>query len=215
VWDTVGLRGTGSNDIVVDGALVPEHRSLSFTDVSRCAGPGQAANPAALYRVPFGSVFSYAITTPILGMATGAYDAHVAYQRERVRAAYIGQKAAEDPFGQVRVAQAAAELDGAWLALERNMTDLMACARAGTKIPMALRLRVRRDQVRGTGQAISAVDLLFENSGGRALRSGTPIQRFWRDAHAGRVHAINDPERALSMFGRGEFGLEVGPDAMV
>ena len=51
------------------------------------------------------------------------------------------------------------------------------------------------------------MDLLFENSGGRALKRGTPIQRFWRDAHAGRVHAINDPERALSMFGRGEFGL--------
>src|SRR6516164_5236169 len=27
VWDTVGLRGTGSNDIVVDGVFVPEHRS--------------------------------------------------------------------------------------------------------------------------------------------------------------------------------------------
>ena len=215
VWDTVGLRGTGSNDIVVDGVLVPEHRSLSFTEVSRCAGPGQAANPAPLYRVPFGSVFSYAITAPIIGMATGAYDAHVAYQRDRVRAAYIGQKAAEDPFGQVRVAQAAAELDGAWLALERNMTDLMACARAGAKIPLALRLRVRRDQVRGTGQAISAVDLLFENSGGRALRAGTPVQRFWRDAHAGRAHAINDPERALSMFGRGEFGLRIQPDGMI
>jgi 3-hydroxy-9,10-secoandrosta-1,3,5(10)-triene-9,17-dione monooxygenase len=215
VWDTVGLRGTGSNDIVVDGVFVPEHRSLSFTEVSRCAGPGQEANPAPLYRVPFGSVFSYAITTPIIGMATGAYDAHVAYQRERVRAAYLGQKAAEDPFGQVRVARAAAELDGAWLALERNLTELMALARAGARIPMALRRRVRRDQVLGTGQAVSAVDLLFENSGGRALKAGTPIQRFWRDAHAGRVHAINDPERALSMFGRGEFGLEVGPDAMV
>jgi 3-hydroxy-9,10-secoandrosta-1,3,5(10)-triene-9,17-dione monooxygenase len=215
VWDTVGLRGTGSNDIVVDGVFVPEHRSLSFTDVSRCACPGQQANPAPLYRLPYGSVFSYAITTPIIGMATGAYEAHVDYQRDRVRAAYIGQKAAEDPFGQVRVAEAAAELDGAWLALERNMTDLMARARAGAKLPLPLRLRVRRDQVRGTGQAIRAVDLLFENSGGRALKTGTPIQRFWRDAHAGRVHAINDPERALSMFGRGEFGLEVGPDAML
>jgi 3-hydroxy-9,10-secoandrosta-1,3,5(10)-triene-9,17-dione monooxygenase len=215
VWDTVGLRGTGSNDIVVAGAVVPEHRSLSFTDVSRCACPGQQANPAALYRLPYGSVFSYAITTPIIGMATGAYDAHVAYQRERVRAAYVGQKAAEDPYGQVRIAEAAAELDDAWLALERNMTDLMELARGGAKIPLPLRLRVRRDQVRGTAQAISAVDLLFENSGGRALKTGTPIQRFWRDAHAGRVHAINDPERALSMFGRGEFGLEVGPDAML
>ena len=130
------------------------------------------STPAPLYRLPYGSVFSYAITTPIIGMATGAYDAHVAYQRDRVRAAYAGQKAAEDPFGQVRIAEAAAEIDAAWLALERNMTELMAHARAGEKIPMPLRLRVRRDQVRGTGQAISAVDLLFENSGGRALAHG-------------------------------------------
>jgi len=215
VWDTVGLRGTGSNDIVVDGAFVPAYRSLSFTDVTRCAGPGQDRNPGPLYRVPYGSVFSNAITTPIIGMATGAYDAHVAYQRERVRASYVGQKAAEDPFGQVRIAEAASLLDAAWLALERNMSDLMTHVRAGQKPPLALRLRVRRDQVTGTGQAIRAVDLLFENSGGRALKTGTPIQRFWRDAHAGRVHAINDPERALSMFGRGEFGHQVPPDAMV
>jgi 3-hydroxy-9,10-secoandrosta-1,3,5(10)-triene-9,17-dione monooxygenase len=215
VWDTVGLRGTGSNDIVVDGAFVPEHRSLSFTDVSRCASPGNEVNGAPLYRIPYGSLFSYSITTPIIGMATGAYDAHVAYQRERVRAAYIGQKAAEDPHGQVRIAEAAAELDLAWLAVEHNISELMRYARAGEKIPLPLRLRVRRDQVRGTGQAIRAVDLLFENSGGRALKTGTPSQRFWRDAHAGRVHAINDPERALSAFGRGEFGLEVPPDAMV
>jgi 3-hydroxy-9,10-secoandrosta-1,3,5(10)-triene-9,17-dione monooxygenase len=215
VWDTVGLRGTGSNDIVVDDVFVPEHRSLSFTEVTKCRCPGQEANPGPLFRLPYGSVFPYSITAPIIGMASGAYDAHVAYQRGRVRASYAGQKAAEDPHGQVRVAQAAAEIDAAWLALERNMTDLMAHARAGEKIPIPLRLRVRRDQVLGTGRSISAVDLLFENSGGRALAAGTVIQRHWRDAHAGRVHAINDPERALTMFGRGEFGLDVGPDAML
>ena len=90
----------------------------------------------------------------------------------------------------------------------------MSSARDEQKIPLPLRWRIRRDQVTGTGQAIRAVDLLFENSGGRALKLGTPIQRFWRDAHAGRVHAINDPERALSTFGRAEFGLNVPPDAM-
>ncbi len=148
-------------------------------------------------------------------MATGAYDAHVAYQRERVRASYVGQKAAEDPFGQVRIAEAAALLDAAWAVLERNMSELTAYAWAGQQPPLPLRLRVRRDQVTGTAQAVKAVDLLFENSGGRALKAGTPIQRFWRDAHAGRVHAINDPERALSMFGRGEFGRDVPPDALV
>ncbi len=215
VWDTVGLRGTGSNDIVVDDVFVPEHRSLSFGDVFKLVVPGQELNKGPLYRLPYGSVFSYSITTPIIGMATGAYEAHVAYTRERVRVAYVGQKAAQDPFAQVRIAEAAAEIDGAWLALERNMSDLMGYARAGEQIPLDLRVRVRRDQVRGTGQAIRAVDRLFENSGGRALKSGTPIQRFWRDAHAGRVHAINDPERALSMYGGSEFGLPVPADAML
>jgi 3-hydroxy-9,10-secoandrosta-1,3,5(10)-triene-9,17-dione monooxygenase len=214
VWDTVGLRGTGSNDIVVDHVFVPRHHALSFTDVSKCRCPGQEVNSGPLYRIPFGSIFSYAITTPIIGMATGAYEAHVEYQRQRVRASYVGQKSADDPFAQVRVAEAAGLIDVAWLALERDMTELMGYARAGERIPMPLRLRVRRDQVTGTGQAIRAADLLFENSGGRALKLGTPIQRFWRDAHAGRVHAINDPERALTMFGRGELGHDVPPDAM-
>ena len=215
VWDTVGLRGTGSNDIVVSDVFVPEYRSLSFADVFKLRVPGQELNPGPLYRLPYGSVFSYSITTPIIGMATGAYEAHAAYMRERVRVAYAGQKAAQDPFAQVRIAEAGAEIDGAWLALERNMRELMAHASAGEQIPVELRLRVRRDQVRGTGQAIRAVDRLFENSGGRALKAGTPIQRFWRDAHAGRVHAINDPERALSMFGGVEFGLPVPADAML
>jgi 3-hydroxy-9,10-secoandrosta-1,3,5(10)-triene-9,17-dione monooxygenase len=138
----------------------------------------------------------------------------VAYQRDRVRAAYAGEKAGDDPFGQVRAAEAAGLIDAAWLALERNMAELMALARAGEKLPIPLRLRVRRDQVTGTAQSVTAIDVLFENSGGRALKAGTPLQRFWRDAHAGRLHAINDPERALSMFGRGEFGRDLPPNAM-
>ncbi|BEL08368.1 flavin-dependent monooxygenase [Actinoplanes sichuanensis] len=214
VWHTVGLRGTGSNDIVVDNAFVPAHRALSFNDTARCVCPGQEQNPGPLYRIPYASIFTYAITTPIIGMATGAYRAHVDYTRERVRAAYVGVKAAEDPHSQVRVAEAAADIDSAWYAVQTNMRELMDLTTAGTKLPMPLRLRVRRDQVRGTALAIRAVDRLFENSGGRALAVGTPIQRFWRDAHSGRVHAINDPERALSMYGRGEFGLPLN-DAMV
>jgi 3-hydroxy-9,10-secoandrosta-1,3,5(10)-triene-9,17-dione monooxygenase len=114
----------------------------------------------------------------------------------------------------VHVAEAAGLVDGAWLALERNMADLMALTRAGQKLPIPLRMRVRRDQVTGTAQAVRAIDVLFENSGGRALKAGTPLQRFWRDAHAARMHAINDPERALSMFGRNEFGRDLPANAM-
>ena len=214
VWDTVGLRGTGSNDILVEDVFVPKHRALSFMATSKCQTPGQEVNPGPLYRLPYGSVHPSTITAPIIGMAQGAYEAHVEHQRKRVRAAYAGEQSKEDPFAKVRIAEASSEIDAAWLQLTRNIDELYQAACRGEKLPFSTRLRVRRDQVRGTERAIAAVDRLFENSGGRALKTGTPIQRFWRDAHAGRVHAANDPERAYTMFGTGEFGLPV-ENAMV
>jgi 3-hydroxy-9,10-secoandrosta-1,3,5(10)-triene-9,17-dione monooxygenase len=188
---------------------------LSFADMATCVVPGQEANPSPLYKLPYGSVFTFGITTPIIGMATGAYEAHVDYQRDRVRTAAGGQKAKEDPHSQIRIARAAADIDAAWLSLERNITDMQRSAAQGQPISLNLRLRARRDQVLGTERAIAAVDLLFENSGGRALKSGTPLQRFWRDAHAGRVHAMNDVERVLTIVGAGEFGIEPGPGSIL
>ena len=213
-WDVVGLRATGSNDVVIEDQFVPAHRTLSFNDVTALQCPGHAVNPAPLYKLPFGTLFSYTITTPILGMVQGAYDAHVEAMRDRVRVSYGGQKVAQDPFAHVRVARAASDIDAAWLQLVRNVREQMTLVEAGRELPMELRLRSRRDQVLGTERAISAVDLLFKNSGGRSLKTGNPIERAWRDAHAGSVHAANDTERWLAMYGKGEFGLEI-QDAMI
>lgn len=74
---------------------------------------------------------------------------------------------------------------------------------------MELRLRTRRDQVRATERALTAVDILFKTAGGNSLKRGNPIERAWRDAHAGSVHVANDVERALAMYGKGAFGIPV------
>ena len=214
VWDVVGLRGTGSNDIVVEKAFVPAYRTLSFNDVASLRCPGQAENTAPLYRLPFGTVFSYTIATPIIGIATGAYEAHVERMRERVRISYGGQTVSQDPFAHIRVARAATDIDASWLQLERNLDEEMRYAVAGEEIPMELRLRARRDQVRATERCLDAIALLMKNSGGHSLRNGTPLERAWRDANAGSVHAANDTERWLSMYGKGAFGLPT-EDAMV
>lgn len=211
VWNVVGLRGTGSNDIVVDDVFVPEEFTLSMGDTGRCYGPGQEQNTADLYKLPFHSIFTSTITAPIVGMATGAYDEHVEMQRKRVRAAYIAEKAVNDPFASVRIARAASEIDAAWALLMNNIREMQQLVAAGEKIPLNVRLKVRRDQVIGTERAVGAIDTLFEASGGRALAEGTYLQRAWRDAHAGRVHAANDPERALVMYGAVEFGQKIDP----
>jgi 3-hydroxy-9,10-secoandrosta-1,3,5(10)-triene-9,17-dione monooxygenase len=211
VWNVVGLRGTGSNDIVVDETFVPEAFTLSMGDSGRCFGPGQAVNDSDLYKLPFHSIFTTTISTPIIGIAYGAYAEHVEMQQSRVRAAYAGEKASLDPFAAVRIARASSDIDAAWALTMNNIRDEMALVAKGEKIPLGLRLKVRRDQVLGTQRAIDAIDALFEASGGRALAEGTYLQRAWRDAHAGRVHAANDPERALQMYGAHEFGHKVDP----
>ncbi|MGW0040571.1 3-hydroxy-9,10-secoandrosta-1,3,5(10)-triene-9,17-dione monooxygenase oxygenase subunit [Rhodococcus sp. NPDC003348] len=214
VWNVVGLRGTGSNTVVVKDVFVPRHRFLSFKAMSDLAAPGLQQNTAPVYKMPWGTIHPTTISTPIVGMAYGAYDAHVEHQGKRVRAAYAGEKAKDDPFAKIRIAQASSDIDAAWRQLSGNVADEYAHLVAGEEVPMELRLRARRDQVRATGRAIASIDLLFENSGATALANGTPIQRFWRDAHAGRVHAANDAERAYVMFGGAEFGLPL-TDTMV
>ncbi len=211
VWNVVGLRGTGSNDILVEDVFVPEAFTLSMGETGQCRGPGQEQNTSDLYKLPFHSIFTGTITTPIIGMAMGAYAEHVEMQQRRSRAAYLGEKASLDPFAAVRIARASSEIDAAWALLTNNIREEMDHVARGERIPLGLRLKVRRDQVIGSQRAIDAIDELFEASGGRALAEGTYLQRAWRDAHAGRVHAANDPERALQMFGAHEFGHKIDP----
>ncbi|MBA4026143.1 MAG: crotonobetainyl-CoA dehydrogenase [Gordonia sp.] len=214
VWHVVGLKGTGSNTIDVKDVFVPSHRMLSFRAMSTGTAPGLEKNTAPVYKMPWGSVHPSVISAPIVGMAYGAYAAHVEHQGKRVRAAYAGEKAKDDPFAKVRIAEAASDIDAAWTQLSGNLQAEYDLLVAGEEVPMELRLKARRDQVRATGRAVASIDRLFENSGAHALDSDTPIQRFWRDAHAGRVHAANDAERAYVAFGNGEFGIPIG-DTMV
>ncbi|MFN6554919.1 3-hydroxy-9,10-secoandrosta-1,3,5(10)-triene-9,17-dione monooxygenase oxygenase subunit [Mycolicibacterium septicum] len=214
VWNVVGLRGTGSNTLVVKDAFVPKHRFLSYKAMNDGTAGGYQTNTAPVYKMPWGTIHPTTISTPIVGMAYGAYDAHVEHQGKRVRAAFAGEKAKDDPFAKIRIAEAASDIDAAWRQLSGNVAEEYALLVAGEEIPFELRARARRDQVRATGRAIASIDRLFEASGATALSNDAPVQRFWRDAHAGRVHAANDPERAYLIFGNNEFGLP-SADTMV
>ncbi|MFI9493974.1 MULTISPECIES: 3-hydroxy-9,10-secoandrosta-1,3,5(10)-triene-9,17-dione monooxygenase oxygenase subunit [Streptomyces] len=209
VWDVVGLRGTASNDILVDAVFVPAHRVLRNYEQAQLRGPGQQVNQGPLYRLPFGTVFTSAITAPVIGAVSGGYASYVSLMKERVRLSLGGGRFAEDPFAQVAIARAASDIDATVLQMDRNLRELYELAEAGKDIPVELRLRARRDQVRGTERAVAAIDLLFKTAGGTSLRRGNPVERAWRDAHAGSVHVANDVERALAMYGRGAFGLTV------
>src|SRR5271163_4357549 len=103
-WRVAGLSGTGSKDIVVDDAFVPEHRSQSHWDyVFGRQLPGWEFNPGPLYRLPFGPVFFRALTAVVVGAAQGFLDVWLEVSRTRFS---FGSKVNEDPVMQKLAADA-------------------------------------------------------------------------------------------------------------
>jgi alkylation response protein AidB-like acyl-CoA dehydrogenase len=188
-WDVVGLRGTGSKDIVVGDVFVPEYRTIVFSkmfDGSAAVEAGLSGSP--LYTMPFSAIFPSAITSAVIGIAEGALAAHVAYQRDRVFAGRV--KMAEDPSAMRVIAEAGSEIRAARAQLLANVAEMFELAQRGDSIPLEPRVYARRDQIQSAVRAVRAVDVVFAHSGGNALRLDEPLQRFWRDAHAGLNHAI-------------------------
>jgi 3-hydroxy-9,10-secoandrosta-1,3,5(10)-triene-9,17-dione monooxygenase len=203
VWHVSGLAGTGSKDIVVEDAFVPEHRTHAFADAFQFKSPGQAVNPGPLFRLPFGCVFTWGISAPAIGAATGALETYRTQTRERL-AGYDFSKLAEDPFAQLRLAEATSDIDAARARLQHDLGQMLHLARTGEEIPLELRVRSRWDAADAVARSVRAVDRLFEASGGRAIFLHNPIQRAFRDVHAMRAHAANNPDRSARTFGRFE-----------
>jgi 3-hydroxy-9,10-secoandrosta-1,3,5(10)-triene-9,17-dione monooxygenase len=203
-WDVVGLRGTGSKDVIVEDAFVPAYRTMDGTKVMDGTAQLEAGMTKTLYKMPWSTMFPLGISSATIGICEGALAAHLDYQRERVSAA--GTAIKDDPYVLYSIGEAAAEIDASRQALLANVDKVYDAVDARHDVSFEERAAVRRSQVRAVWRAVAAVDQIFARSGGNALRMDKPLQRYWRDAHAGMAHAIHTPgttyhASALSSFG--------------
>ncbi|MFE9328095.1 acyl-CoA dehydrogenase family protein [Nocardia sp. NPDC052278] len=206
-WDVIGLSGTGSKDVIVDGAFIPAYRTI---DSEQVAAGGIAAERAGrtdtVYRLPFWAMFPLGITAAVIGISEGALAAHLDYQRDRVTA--MGTKIKDDPYVLSAISEAATEIAASRTQLLDGVSRLYDLADAGKPITFEDRSIVRRNQIRCAWRAVSAVDEIFARSGGNAVRRQNVMQRFWRDAHVGLQHAIHTPGSLYHSAALTSMGIE-------
>lgn len=200
-WHTFALRGTGSKDVVMDSVFVPEHRTHKFSDGFRCKSPGNAHNPAPLYRLPFGQIFVRSVSTTALGITEAALAFYRSVTGTKVGAS-DGSKAAEDPLAQMTCTRAATAIDRNLLVLTRNMNELMDAAEQGEVLSVERRAAMRWDSAQAVEASVDAVDRMFTACGGRALFTNSPMYRWFCDVHGARAHYANRPEGPGRNYGR-------------
>lgn len=209
-WHTFGLRATGSHDVVVNDAFVPDYRTHRAADGFMCTNPGQLENDAPLFRLPWAQIFVRSVSSSALGAARGALAAFLQTARERV-STNTGKATRADPLALAAAAKAYAQVDEMEAVLHRNFDRLLALAERGEAAPMADRLLYRYQSSSVVRRCADLVDDLMPLLGGRAIYNSSPIVRYWLDLNAGRAHVANDPNFAAPDLANSLMGESVGP----
>lgn len=191
-WYVFGLKGSGSEDIVVDNAYVPEYRTHKSIDGFLCRNPGQVENDLPLYKLPWAQVFLRLVSTAAIGGARGAIKEAIETTRTRV-STNTGKAAKSDPIMLNAIARAWSQVDEMEAVLHRNLAVMMEHARSGRPISMERRNTFRVQSASVARRCAALVDELLALLGGRAIYLDVPLVRYWLDLNAMRAHVANDP----------------------
>jgi alkylation response protein AidB-like acyl-CoA dehydrogenase len=205
-WNVVGLRGTGSKDVIVKDAFVPTYRTMDATKVMDGRAQREAGMTSTLYLMPWSTMFPLGISSAVIGIAEGALAAALDYQRERVNSSGVAIK--DDPYVMYAIGEAAADINAARQELLANADRIYDMVDAGKEVSFEDRAAGRRTQIRSVWRAVSAVDEVFARCGGNATRMDKPLQRYWRDAHVGQAHAIHVPGTTFHASALSSLGVD-------
>lgn len=191
-WNVSGLRATGSNDIVVEDAFVPEHRALRWQDVLTRQAPGLALNDGLLFQLPFFQIFSRATQAPTaLGSLKGMADSLVEFSRAR-------RRNPKDPALTLALAQAYNFVDEAKGRLYANYAALINEAEGGAPVSALDQEKFRFQSALIPSRAAQLATELFRVAGGTGIYDDVPFGRYLADLNATQTHALNNyPARAL------------------
>lgn len=179
-WDVVGLEGTGSHDLKVDGAYVPEEWTF--------IRGGAATIDEPLYRYPSLGYAAQVLAVVALGIGRAALD-HAEGAGSSRRSLTGGPRPADRGYYRVAIGKAEAELRSARAFFYEMAEEVYAAAEAGTPTQRQAAL-LRLSAAHAAQAGFEAAQAAYRLCGTAAIYDDHDLQRYLRDASVVPQHAF-------------------------
>ena len=205
-WNSMGLEGTGSNDVVVKDAFVPDYRTHKQMDGFNLTNPGAAFTANPLYDIPWAQIFVRVVSTPAIGACK---DALRLYKETAAKKASMDpSKHASDPSTLERISHAENTIDEMEALMMRNFDNMVQAVNANESIDIQERAKYRFQASLVIEKSMEVIDSLFSMAGGSSVFKGAEIQQRFLDIHTARAHVANNPTNFARNLGSLHLGLE-------
>jgi indole-3-acetate monooxygenase len=176
IWHVVGLRGTGSDEYVVDNLFVPENHSMSRD------GPAERREHGLLYRFTSSQLYSCGFGGVGLGIARATMDAF--YDLPATKTSRGAAKPMrENNVIQSQVAQCEARWRSARAFLHGTWEQAWAHVEATGEQTEEDRTMIRLASTWAIQSAREVVNTLYHAAGSIAIFEDHPFERRLRDIH--------------------------------
>lgn len=208
-WHAEGLKGTGSKDIKVVDAFVPEYRTIKSIEMGSKNPPGSSLHESYIYRVEMGMYFNTLLSGPTLGTTHGLINEYLEQTRSRF-GAMLGEKVSEQESVQQKIGESYEELRIADMIIDELCNFLHEKGSNDGSITGSDRLKVRRETSMASKLCMAAGNRLAGMMGVSSQTGRNATQRHFRDLRTMSMHGGVHWENATTPTGRFLLGIETG-----
>ena len=200
-WHVMGLKGTGSKDLVANDLFVPAHRAVDTLALFGGNSPHNRNHRSNLYRVSAEAMLSTCVATAVLGSGKSALRQFIERTRQR-KVILTGARKAEHPPTQVRTAEAEGEIHCADLLIHDSFAEFERLMAEGQGQSLQSRMQVKWQAAYAAELCRRAAMRMFEASGAHSVYESSPLQAAFRNINVGAQHASIDFDTTAEQYGR-------------
>lgn len=208
VWHTIGMRGTGTKDLIVPPEVfVPERRSLPWAVFNAANPPGSKVLDGYIYAMEFGPhIAGTSPLGPIVGAAEAALETYIEITRNRV-SAIDGTKIGDSELIHLRIAESASEIHAADMIARNDLDILHEAGKAGKVLGEKEKFELQRNRGFIGELCMRSTQRLIRMMGAMGIFDENPVNRYFRDIHAMTTQVGVAVDVTMPPWGRWALGL--------